>query len=1200
MFARIAGVTAAVLIVLLGSLYIRLFLGPVSLGFLAQPIESSIASELSGLGVKIETVALQMGDRGQLEFALKNVRVTDADDVVLALAPSASISLSRRALMLGRIAPENIDLIAPRLLLFYNDEGTLSVKFSPPGEPADTAKPPVAMRGPVDAGPAPDKRVDGAAGDGADVLGRIDLVKVLSQASASARRREHASAYLREIGLRSATVIVDNGARKSIWRVPELDVDLDHRRSRSSIAGRAKIESLTGPWEINFRTYEHESAKTINLAVSVQGLVPRGLARALPQLAALEGLDLPIWGEARLSLSPAGEIVDGKIDIDAAPGQVVLPWLAGRPLRVDGAHLEMSYASATRRFDIAPSVLVWGDSRVQFAGNAVFSADGPDGAGWNVELRSEGGWLGAEPPLYPRLQIEDWSARGFVSPARGHAVLRQFRVLAGGAEITAQGDVSDMAGAMSARLEGRIGAMPANTLKAIWPSALAPQTRAWIATRLVRGNIQGGSFKLSSGAQNGAAGSTAVTGTAERASLTLEGANLALTVLDGGLPLDIPRALLRLDDHALEITVPDASLAVPDGRRLGLKGTFAVNMNDPQPRVGQIALKVQGPVSLALELLDREPFHALQDTGLTVSAIEGKLDGQLAIALPLGPELQAAEAKIEGKIRISEGRVRQALGPHDIHGANIGIELTSTAVEAKGEMLVNGVLAKASLQHVFGVPAEKQPPLRITAKLDDSDRTQLGLDINDIVQGEVGIEVTVARDGKNERHVHLRADLLNADVVLDSVAWRKPRGRASTFQFDVAKGTGAYPVELHNVTMVGDNVALQGWMGVGHDHKIKEYRFPTFSLNVISSLEAHGKVRADGVWDVTAKGSRYDGRDMFRALFDVGHIPSPNARVKPGFDLQAEVGTVVGFNDVSLQNVRMTLQKRLNKLTALEVRGTLDGGKPFAAVLRPEAGHPRRLLAESLDAGRTFKLVGFYSNAVGGAMNLEVNLDGEGAAERVGTLWVKDFHVLGDPIASQVFKNADDPASSQSGGRRGTVVRERFDFDRMRGKFSVGHGQFVIHGAYMQGPLVGATMKGKVDFRAQTINVGGTYVPLSALNRVLGDLLPIFRPILAGPQGEGLFGITFAIQGGMGDPNVIVNPAALIAPGIFREAFQMVPEDPRVLPRAAPGPRSDAGPRASSVPAGGTGASSAEPRSTAGEIGGSWEANAGQPGAKRK
>ena len=63
-------------------------------------------------------------------------------------------------------------------------------------------------------------------------------------------------------------------------------------------------------------------------------------------------------------------------------------------------------------------------------------------------------------------------------------------------------------------------------------------------------------------------------------------------------------------------------------------------------------------------------------------------------------------------------------------------------------MLINGVLAKASWQHVFGAPADKQPPMRLTSRLDNSDRTQLGLDINDLVQGEVGIEVTIVRDAQ--------------------------------------------------------------------------------------------------------------------------------------------------------------------------------------------------------------------------------------------------------------------------------------------------------------------------------------------------------------------------------------------------------------------------------------------------------------------
>jgi len=1182
LLGKVSGVAAFVAVVVAGLCYVRLLHGPMSLDFLAGPIERAISEEVAGVRVRIESAAVRLAG-GKLEVELGNVRVSDAGDVPLALAPSASLSLSRRALLSGRIAPESVELIAPRLLLFYSEDGNLSLKFSPPAEgpEGDGSRPP------------PLRGSSAVAADADGGLGRIDLIKMLSEASGRARRREHASAYLREIGLRSATVIIDNGTRKSVWRVPELNIDLDHRRSRSSIAGRVKVESLAGPWTLNFRTYEHENTKSLQLAVSLQGLVPRGLARALPQLAGLEGIDVPVWGDAKLELSNTGEILTGTIGIDAAPGRVLLPWLAATPLQIDGGHLSMSYSRAARRFEIAPSVLVWGDSRMQFTGSFTHTLQAPDSPGWAFAFKSAGGWLGAEPPELPRLPIDDWSAHGFLAPEQGRIVVSQVRLRAGGAEVSAHGDVTDMAGAMKARLEGKIGPMPTSVFKTLWPTAIAPNSRRWVARRLVRGWLQGGTFRIAAGTDDHGAGWATRTG-AERASLTLEGSNLAFAVVDGWPALEAPRALLRLDEHALEMTIPDGSLTTADGRRLSVKGTFAVDMKEPHPRTGRIAFKTQGPLSAALELLDGEPFHALQASGVSAAGAEGKIDGQATLSLPLGPRLELRDIKIEGKARISDGRMAHALGSYDITGANIGIDMTGSAVEARGEMLVSGVLAKARWQHVFGAPVEKQPPARITASLDNSDRAQLGLDINDLVQGEIGMEITLTHAAQGGRQVHVRADLANAEVVLDSVSWRKPKGRPSTLEFDVAKGAGAYPLELHNVQMVGENVAIQGWMGIGADHRVKEFRFPQFSLNVITSLATQGKMRPDGIWDVTAKGPTYDGRDLFRSFFDVGHLPEQAAKVRPGLDLKAEVDTVAGYSDTTLRNVKMTLQKRANKLTGLDVRGVLEGGKPFAAVLRHEAGQPRRLLADSKDAGQTFKLVGFYPNAVGGQMNLEVNLDGQGAADRTGTLWTRDFVVLGDPIISEVLQNAD--GTAQANARR-TILREQFEFEVMRVPFSVGHGQFVMHNASLNGPLVSASIRGKVDFRQQALNVGGTYVPMSGLMRAPAPI-PLIGPLLTGPRGEGLFGITFAIQGAMAKPQVIVNPLSIITPGIFREIFQMTPEDPRVQPRDRPAPRGDAS-RSSSAPAASTPEGpAAAPKAP--EVGGSWSAETNQPPAKKK
>src|SRR6202000_3050054 len=85
-------------------------------------------------------------------------------------------------------------------------------------------------------------------------------------------------------------------------------------------------------------------------------------------------------------------------------------------------------------------------------------------------------------------------------------------------------------------------------------------------------------------------------------------------------------------------------------------------------------------------------------------------------------------------------------------------------------------------------------------------------------------------------------------------------------------------------------------------------------------------------------------------------------------------------------------------------------------------------------------------------------------------------------------------------------------------------------------------------FRSKTVDIGGTYVPLQGLNGVLGDI-PLIGQILSGTQGEGILGMTFAVQGSTSNPQVIVNPFSIVAPGIFRDIFQMTAMDPNIRVR---------------------------------------------------
>jgi len=1164
---------ALLMMLVIGLGYVRLSHGPLSLKFLVAPIERGIDAELDGDTVKIDDVVVAFSGKGGLEFRLRNVRMHEPDGDVVASAPQAAVELSTSALWSGRVVPARVELIEPRLFLFYSEDGGLSLSFSKPVDGEEPLKVPVPKRVHPPTARKPSEQAQSA--PPASPLKRIDLARAVSEMSARARKRLDASSYLKEFGLRNATVVLEYAGRSTEWRVPRLAVALMHGRGRSVISGRATIASGARPWELTFETDESARERTLNLKTSIKGLVPRSLAPAVPQLSLLQGFDMPIGGDATLKLSSDGDIRAATLALEIGHGSLRLPALPDTPLEVDGGSLKLGYDGKAQRVVLLPSSLRWRGSRITLSGTLENEHAKGNGSAWAYRLSASDGVFAANEFGVAPVSLKSWHANGRIIPQRGEIELADFNLKAGGAEIALKGDLVAGVDPASTRLEGTFSPMPLATLKALWPKAVAPGARAWVGERVTRADILGGTFRFASGGADAQSNQ-------HQLSFAMDAANLEMRVIDN-MPLVVaPRALTRIENDGLEITIPKAAIVLAPNRQLPLKdGVFTAGEIMGETPVGDIVFSSEASLAQVLEVLDRSPLTVLEEAGLPRQGIEGKFNGHFKVTLPLLADLPASAIKVEGKAKISDGRAKDLLGPYSIQGASIDLDITEKAADASGEMLVNGVLAKLSWQRIFDAPLDKQPPLRITATLDNNDRTQLGLDVNHIVQGEVPVELTITRGQRDQPAIRLRADLGNADLVLANVAWRKPPGHAATLQCDIARGR-THKLELQNFKVAGDDVAIEGWAAIGEDNRLREFYFPDFSLNVVTRMEVQGTLGPDNVWKVKARGPTFDGRDFFRSLFSLGQLagqrPKPQ-KPRDGIDLDAEIGTVIGFSEVSLRGVKLHLSKRGEKLTALNVRGTLDGGKPLAVELREEKGQPRKLLADSTDAGQAFKLIDFYPNIQGGRVRLEVNLDGKGPAEKTGTLWVENFRILGDPVVSEVFSGANvgQPGTSGSRQRQRRVVRQVFDFDSMRVPFSVGYGQFVMEESYLRGPLLGASIRGKIDYKTHRVNLGGTYIPLQGLNAALCEI-PLVGPIITGPKCEGVSGITFAIQGAMNHPDVIVNPLSMLAPGIFRDVFQMTNPNPKVQRRDEKAtPPSDKGVRASSTtmtapPAGNKGA----------------------------
>lgn len=1147
-FFLFAAVPFVVLFALAAALaVVRLQHGPISLSFLVSPLERSINASLDGYVADIEDAIVMFTDNHRLEFRLQNIRFSEPDGDVVASAPLASLEISRQALMQAQLAPSRVELIRPELYLTYAPQKGLSLSFSALREgtqqelPGGVGADPNADKDKAPAGETKDVSDGGAVTADAEQLKTIDFGKLLRRTALDVHGSAGAG-FLKEFGVRDAILHVVNQGHRTTWQLPEVNIDVDQRGGRSVISGRASIASGEGAWRVAFYTEDVRGQTTIR--ASVRDLVPAALFEPGSGVTLLSFVDVPVGADVTLAMSSKGSIEAVHVDVGLGSGNILIRDDAGRlsPVPVHAGRMKLTYDPAKEAIAIAPSTLQVASAAVTFEGQAqagVFEGK----KGWTFRLASTEGTLGTGEFSVPPIALDHLSLDGRFIPAQGLIQISNAQMQAGGAKLVATAEASVDASRPGVRLQGASTPLSVQAIKAIWPAGLAPESRKWVGENVISAQIERFEFKRETGVY--AAPSDAATN--GRASLVVEVGSGAFKPTLSMPTVDAPRALITLENDQFELTIPEGTMRLPSGKTIALNAGQLISENiNAEISDAKLSFKASSDVMAFTEVMQADPIRLIDPDTLPFKDASGKMVLETSLEFPMHDELKFAAIKKTGTASLKDGRIKDLMDAYDVQGASVAFAFSDGAIDAKGEAIVKGVLAKISWQHIFGAPDDRQPPLRITATLDNTDRRQLGFDLDHLLQGVVPVDLQVVPGtAPGERKLHVRADLSGAELKVPAIGWRKAPGRSAFAEFDIATAPQGKQ-ELQNLRIAGDNIAVEGWASLTADHSLSEFYFPNFSVNVVTRLDVQGRRGANDIWDIKVRGSTLDGRDYFRSLFTVGRGGEGAAQSgKGGVNVDAQIDNVLGFSDTSLRGLKVKIQTRNGKLAELDARGTYDDtGAPLAVVLDRDSRGRRRIRADSTDAGRALKLIGFYPNMQNGRVRLELNVDASGDAEKSGTLWVEDFRVLGDPIVSEVVSSGVNESRPSIGGKT-RVVREVFQFDTMRVPFSIGHGQFVMNDAYMKGPLLGGTLRGKVDFNTSKVNLGGTYIPLQGLNNAFGQI-PLLGQILSGPRGEGIFGITFAVTGATSDPQVIVNPLSLVAPGIFREIFQMTNPSPKV------------------------------------------------------
>jgi hypothetical protein len=1137
-----AGILVVGLIAIVGG-YGRLARGPISLPSLVPMIEDAINGELSDLHVKIDDAILQRSPDGPgVLFRLRNIRLLDTDGSIVAQAPLAAIGMSGAALLSGRIAPGSVDFIGPKLVFYAADDG-LSLSFYRPTSndvekfikgslPPPTSAPAAPVAEPsAQAGSVIAKRSDAPIPAGA---GRqLDVTRTVTNVFERARRGN--TSYLTRFGVKDAQVVLSRDGVETLLQVPDFSIDLRHLDQRSVLVGQANLGSSKGDWQLEFRTEERPKRQSLSITALIQDLVPSGLAENFPAAAGLKALDLPVTGETSFELSTSGHFLSGEANLQLEPGYITPPWNPKNAMKIDEGNLHVRYVRKNGVFEIEPSTLKWGESQATISGE--FRPAGNDNGfpSWTFKLRANDAVLAAAEFGVPPVKVDEWSAEGTVAPEGGRVTLSRFVIRSGTASIELAGNVVDAPGSPEMHLTGVVSPMPLDVLKQFWPKFLAGDARKWAAQNVSGGQVLGGKVAISLEPGELARMQAGVELAPEALNVEVDFAGMSINYIDKLPPILTGNAKLKVVGTTFSVDIPEGRVVLPSGQEIALSdGRFFIPDLRVDPQQGQITFKANGATTTAMQLLDHEPLGYMRAVGMKPDSFGGTATGSFVLNMPMKEDLQFNEVKLRGEARLDQAIASRVVGNIDVEGGALDVNVTEQALDVRGQILIKGVPAELAWQRIFYEPEERQPPIRVSATLDETARETLGLKISHLLHGPVPVTLSVARNAEGAQAISMQADLTQAQLIFGNMGWTKPPGRSATMQFDIGQGEDG-STDLKNLKILGDNIAIDGSISLDPQQHLKGFYFSDFSFDTLTHVEINATVHDGNVLEVDAHGPSYDGKQFFQSLFSAGELAEDSEAHDPfSVDLTARLGTVVGFYDTTVNDAQVTLKKQNGRLVALNATGKLNGRTPLAVKL-DETNGARIIHAEARDAGAAFRLIGFYPKVDGGEASLEVNLDASEPGMKTGTLWARNFAVLGDSVVSDVLS---DPQSEAALGQHKKQVRQtHISFDQLRAPFSVGKGQFLLNDAYVNGPALGATMRGRVDFKAQTVNLGGTYVPLYGLNSALGAI-PILGGIFVGRQGEGVVGITFAIQGQLDDPNVLVNPISVVAPGIFRQIFE--------------------------------------------------------------
>lgn len=584
-------------------------------------------------------------------------------------------------------------------------------------------------------------------------------------------------------------------------------------------------------------------------------------------------------------------------------------------------------------------------------------------------------------------------------------------------------------------------------------------------------------------------------------------------------------------DDTLTITVDKAKLENMDVTN----GSIVITkLTAPEHEVGEaeVKLNLKGPLSTAFKYIALEPISLGDKIKMDATKVEGHGDIDVTVTFPTLADLPADEVKAVVYATLTDTKLPGIVKGMTLSGGPLSLKVDKGAFSITGTGLLEGTPMEFGYSEYLN--PENAPYIsNVNAKLvtDDEMRKKFGIDISDYISGKAGIDLAYTEKNNGTTEIGIKADLTPGQTFVKPLNYSKKEGVAGSATAKLfLKGDTIQKITDLNIT-IGKDSASGGQLTfgmLGKENNVTAGSFDRVKLGEANDLKLK-ITQTVSLLKMDITGASLDAR---------GFLGNSDTSSEPR---RRDVDVTVKTNSMRMDNAVDEVLKSPVMRAVVNPAGevkllNLDaktGNGTLSVRMAPSSQNVMNLRMDSNDAGGALKALGVYSNMVGGTLNLSgTQMPGGQINDIQGAAVISDFKIVKAPALAQLI------GAFSITGLPELLANDGISFSKLKSNFvwrGTRRGDRIInlYDGATSGGSVGLTFGGVVNQTKDTIDISGTFVPISQINKIVSSI-PLVGQLLTGGKNGGIIAATYSFKGPTANPSVRVNPLSVLAPGFLR------------------------------------------------------------------